>query len=179
MTRLIALVALVDLELSAAPCHDSCHAPNDARLGAVVSTGFLHCRIEPFFRSRRRNPMRGPSGSLGLDIGRDAIGAPGRRGNRVVPGGPRDLPVVAFGVGEIRIAALEELRVRRFLRSFVTVAPASRARRTRASTSSGPSTVMMTELRMPPCPGSGVARASVPSWSMPNSATRAPRSSRR
>ena len=60
--------------------------------------------------------MRGPSGSLGLDIGRDASGAPGRRGNRVVPGGPGDLPVVAFRIGEVRIAAFEELRVRRFLR---------------------------------------------------------------
>ena len=62
--------------------------------------------------------------------------------------------------------------------SFVTVPPASRARRTRALTSSGRSTVMMTELRMPPCPCSGVARASAPSWSMPNSASRAPRSSK-
>src|SRR5215471_20273587 len=57
-----------------------------------------------------------PGGSLGLDVGRDAGGAPGRRGDRVVPGGPRDLPVVAFWIGEVRIAALEELRVRWFLR---------------------------------------------------------------
>src|SRR6266568_9473107 len=55
-------------------------------------------------------------GSLRLDAGRDAGGAPGRRSNRVVPGGPRDLPVVALGIGEVRVAALEELRVRRFLR---------------------------------------------------------------
>jgi hypothetical protein len=51
-----------------------------------------------------------------LDVSRDASGAPGRCGNRVILGGPRDLPVVAFGIGEVRIAALEELRVRRFLR---------------------------------------------------------------
>src|SRR5690349_14362154 len=57
-----------------------------------------------------------PGGSFGLVAGRDAGGAPGRRGNRVVPRGPRDLPVVAFGVGEVRIAALEEVRVRWFLR---------------------------------------------------------------
>src|SRR6266702_3770940 len=69
-------------------------------------------RIEEVWHAIR---CAGPGGSLGLDVGRDAGGAPGRRGNRVVPGGPRDLPVVAFGIGEVRIAALEELRVRRFL----------------------------------------------------------------
>src|SRR5262249_4975299 len=54
--------------------------------------------------------------SLGLDVCRDASGAPGCRGNRVLAGRPRDLPVVAFGIGEVGIAALEELRVRRLLR---------------------------------------------------------------
>ena len=63
-----------------------------------------------------RNTLRQPGGSLGLDVSRDAGGAPGRCGNRVILGGPRDLPVVAFGIGEVRIAALEELRVRRFFR---------------------------------------------------------------
>src|SRR5215472_10917364 len=63
-----------------------------------------------------RNPMPQAGGSPGLGVGCDAGGAPGRRGHRVVSGGPRDFPVVAFGIGEVRIAALEELRVRRFLR---------------------------------------------------------------
>src|SRR5262245_56017734 len=53
---------------------------------------------------------------LGLDVRRDAGGAPGRYGNRVLAGRPRDLPVVALGIGEVGIAALEELRVRRLLR---------------------------------------------------------------
>src|SRR5215472_3418466 len=63
-----------------------------------------------------RNPMPQAGGSPGLGVDCDAGGAPGRRGHRVVSGGPRDFPVVAFGIGEVRIAALEELRVRLFLR---------------------------------------------------------------
>src|SRR6266702_3389182 len=77
-------------------------------------------RIEEVWHAIR---CAGPGGSLGLDVGRDAGGAPGRRGNRVVPGGPRDLPVVAFGIGEVRIAALEELCLRRFLRHGGTGVP--------------------------------------------------------
>ena len=38
--------ALDDLELSATPCHDSCHAPsNDARLDAVVRQGFCTAEL--------------------------------------------------------------------------------------------------------------------------------------
>ena len=39
MTRLIALIALADLELSAAPCHEPCHAEHCPRLAVITLDG--------------------------------------------------------------------------------------------------------------------------------------------
>jgi hypothetical protein len=89
---------------------------NDAKQRAVKSQIRLHTRRYESLRRKFELYYDRPGDSLGLDVGCDACGAPGRRGDRVVLGGPRDLPVVALGIGEVRIAALEELRVRWFLR---------------------------------------------------------------
>ena len=73
------------------------------------------------------------------------------RNDRVGGGRPCDFPVVAFGIGEVGVAALEELGIGG---SLVKVPPAARARLASSSTSPGRSTVMMTALRIPALIGS-------------------------
>ena len=76
MTRLIALQALVDLELSAAPCHDSCHAPQrcPARRSSFRQ-GFCTAELSRSLETRRRLRRRWPGVSAGRALG----GSPGAR----------------------------------------------------------------------------------------------------
>jgi hypothetical protein len=78
MTRLIALQALVDLELSAAPCHDSCHAPQrcPARRSSFRQ-GFCTAELSRSLETRRRLRRRWPGVSAALSLGRLARRTPG------------------------------------------------------------------------------------------------------
>src|SRR5215469_319683 len=80
----------------------------------MSAAGHHATRSKPLIRHPTWNC--GPGCLAGLDVRRDASGAPGRCGNRVLAGRPRDLPVVALGIGEVGIAAFEELRARWLLR---------------------------------------------------------------